>query len=250
MARKKVVTADVDDVVVVEAPDADARIDVTVAPAVRARGQTSAVEVSEDDAEDAEVSEDDTEDAEDAEDDTEEEENEGEARKFGRPPFLAIAAALLAVVALALILRRRRSSGDGVTGTGAVDIRVPVVEEQLVVEKRQTELGQVHLHKEVTEEQRTVSVPVSREEVTVERVPLDMPVDAASAPDAFAGTEVEMTMQRETPVVDKKVRAVEEVRLHKDVVNEQQQVSDTVRKERVVVEGIDEQGQERPPAPR
>jgi uncharacterized protein (TIGR02271 family) len=250
MARKKVVTADVDDVVVVEAPDADARIDVTVAPAVRARGQTSAVEVSEDDAEDAEVSEDDTEDAEDAEDDTEEEENEGEARKSGRPPFLAIAAALLAVVALALILRRRRSSGDGVTGTGAVDIRVPVVEEQLVVEKRQTELGQVHLHKEVTEEQRTVSVPVSREEVTVERVPLDMPVDAASAPDAFAGTEVEMTMQRETPVVDKKVRAVEEVRLHKDVVNEQQQVSDTVRKERVVVEGIDEQGQERPPAPR
>jgi len=247
MARKKVVTADVDDVVVVEAPDADARIDVTVAPAVRARGQTSAVEVSEDDAEDAEVSEDDT---EDAEDDTEEEENEGEARKSGRPPFLAIAAALLAVVALALILRRRRSSGDGVTGTGAVDIRVPVVEEQLVVEKRQTELGQVHLHKEVTEEQRTVSVPVSREEVTVERVPLDMPVDAASAPDAFAGTEVEMTMQRETPVVDKKVRAVEEVRLHKDVVNEQQQVSDTVRKERVVVEGIDEQGQERPPAPR
>jgi len=247
MARKKVVTADVDDVVVVEAPDADARIDVTVAPAVRARGQTSAVEVSEDDAEDAEVSEDDT---EDAEDDTEEEENEGEARKSGRPPFLAIAAALLAVVALALILRRRRSSGDGVTGTGAVDIRVPVVEEQLVVEKRQTELGQVHLHKEVTEEQRTVSVPVSREEVTVERVPLDMSVDAASAPDAFAGTEVEMTMQRETPVVDKKVRAVEEVRLHKDVVNEQQQVSDTVRKERVVVEGIDEQGQERPPAPR
>ena len=243
MARRKVVTADVDDVVVVEAPDVDAEVDVMVARAARPRRRAAVVEV----AEDVEV----TDDA--AEGDAEKDEGEeAKTKKSGGPPFLAIAVALLAIVGLALILRRRRASGEGMTvGMGGdTDIRVPVVEEQLVVEKRQAELGQVHLRKEVVEEQRTVSVPVSREEVTVEHVPLNTPVDAASATDAFAGTDVEVALQRETPVVEKKVRAVEEVRLHKDEITEQQQVSDTVRKERVIVEGIDELGQERPPSPR
>ena len=40
----------------------------------------------------------------------------------------------------------------------------------------------------------------------------------------------------EEAVVEKRVRAAEEVRLHKDVVTDQQQVSDTVRREEARVE--------------
>lgn len=43
----------------------------------------------------------------------------------------------------------------------------------------------------------------------------------------------------EEAVVGKQVRATEEVRLHKDTVAAQQQVSETARKERVTVEGSD-----------
>jgi len=43
----------------------------------------------------------------------------------------------------------------------------------------------------------------------------------------------------EEAVVGKRLREVEEVRLHKDTTQEQQQVTDTVRKERVVVDGTE-----------
>ena len=49
------------------------------------------------------------------------------------------------------------------------EVRVPVAEERLHVEKRQAELGEVQLRKTVEEEQQTVPVELEREEVRVER---------------------------------------------------------------------------------
>ena len=120
----------------------------------------------------------------------------------------------------------------------AEDVRVPVVEEELVAGKRAEELGRVHLHKDVVEEQQTVPVTVQREEVTVERVPVQGKADVSAA-DAFTEKDIDVPVMGEEAVVGKQVREVEEVRLHKDAVTEQQQVSDTVRKERVVVDGAD-----------
>jgi uncharacterized protein (TIGR02271 family) len=121
------------------------------------------------------------------------------------------------------------------------DIRVPVREEELVVGTRQEEAGQVHIHKDVVTEQQTVQVPLQHERVTVERVAFSG--DPATTADAFVARDIEVPVMGEEAVVSKRMVGVEDVVIHKDVVTEQQTVDDTVRKERVVVDGVDASGQ-------
>jgi len=124
---------------------------------------------------------------------------------------------------------------------GDEEIAVPVREEELAVGKRAREEGRVHLHKDVVAEQQTVNVPLTQERVTVERVPVAGQADVNTA-DAFQERDIDVPVRGEEAVVGKQVHATEEVRLHKEVATEQQQVSDTVRKERVTIEGTDDGG--------
>ncbi len=121
--------------------------------------------------------------------------------------------------------------------TGTDDIAVPVVEEDLVAGTRQTEQGRIRLHKDVVTEQETLTVPVTHEQVSVERVPVSG--NASVTEDAFVEGDIEVPVMGEEVVTGKQARVVEEVRLHKDTVTEQQQVSDTVRKEQVSIDGAD-----------
>ncbi len=121
------------------------------------------------------------------------------------------------------------------------DIRVPVYEEELVVGKRQEQVGDVHVHKDVVQEQESVPVTLRHEEVTVERVPITGQASQADLQNAFQDQDIDVPVMGEEVVVGKQVREVEEVRLHKQASEEQQQVSDTVRRERVVVDGVDQQ---------
>jgi len=123
-------------------------------------------------------------------------------------------------------------------------IAVPVYEEDLVVGTRQEETGRVHLHlrKEVVQEQETVPVTLRREEVTVERVPVTGQARQTDRTDAFRSQDIEAPVMGEEAVVGTQVRETEEVRLHKDVTQEQAQVTDTVREERVVIKGVDSTG--------
>ena len=128
---------------------------------------------------------------------------------------------------------------DTMTTNTENDIRVPVVEEELVAGKRMQEEGRVHIRKDVVSEQQTVSVPVTREEVHIERMAVTGAYDANTT-DAFQERDIEVPLMGEEVVVGKRAHVVEEVRLRKDQVTENEQVSDTVRKERVVVEGAEE----------
>ncbi len=123
------------------------------------------------------------------------------------------------------------------TATDGEDVRVPVMEEELVAGTREAEQGRVHLHKDVVEEQQTITVPVTREEVHVERVAASG--DVAPGTDTFVERDIEVPLMGEEVVTSKHAHVVEEVRLHKDVATETKQVSDTVRKERVEVESSD-----------
>jgi len=118
------------------------------------------------------------------------------------------------------------------------DLRVPVMEEEMVAGKRTVEGGRAHVHKEVTEKQETVSAPVMHEEVRVERVPVTGDA-AAMTDDAFVEQTIDVPVMGEELVAEKRARVAEEVRLRKQAVTEDEQVSDTVRKERVVVDGVD-----------
>ena len=108
-------------------------------------------------------------------------------------------------------------------------------EERLNVGTQEREAGHARLRKYVVTDHETVDVPVEREEVTVERTPLN-------GTEAHAGTgrigeeEVDVTLHEERPVVEKEAVAVEEVGLNKQTVRETQRVEADVRKEQVDVE--------------
>ncbi len=124
---------------------------------------------------------------------------------------------------------------------GAVDgerTSVTRHEERLNVGKERRETGAVRLKKYVVEEDETITVPLERESVEIERREI---TDAQSigAWD-FADDELEITLVEEHPVISKEVYAVEEIGLNKKVVTENRQVTERVRRERVEIEGIDE----------
>ncbi len=119
-------------------------------------------------------------------------------------------------------------------------INVPIYEEELTVGKRQEQIGDVRLHKEVVTEQESIPVTLRHEEVTVERIPFTGQANQADVKNAFKNQDIDVPVMGEEAVVGKQLHETEEVRLHKQATDEQRQVTDTVRKEHVVVEGVDE----------
>jgi uncharacterized protein (TIGR02271 family) len=114
-------------------------------------------------------------------------------------------------------------------------------EERLNVGTRSQEAGRARLRKYVVTENVTETVPVSREEVRVEREPVtDANVGKAMDGPAISEEEHEVVLHEETPVVEKEAVPVERVRLDKDTVTEQVQVSEGLRKEEIEVDGVDE----------
>jgi uncharacterized protein (TIGR02271 family) len=127
--------------------------------------------------------------------------------------------------------------GDDVSGP-ETDHAMTRSEEDVRVGTTQRETGRARLRKHVVTENVTQTVPVQREEVRVEREP----ITAANVDDAMDGPEIseeehEVVLHEEQPVVEKNVVAKERVRLDKDTVAEDVQVSEEVRKERIEADG-------------
>jgi uncharacterized protein (TIGR02271 family) len=77
-------------------------------------------------------------------------------------------------------------------------------------------------------------VPVSREEVVVEREPItDANRDAAYSGGDITEEEHEVVLREERPVVDKEAVAVERVRLGTETVRDTETVGGEVRKEEI-----------------
>ena len=115
-------------------------------------------------------------------------------------------------------------------------------EEELRVGTQTRERGRARLRKYVTTEQQTVTVPVQREEVRVEREPItDANLAAATSGPAISEEEHEVTLHEETPVVEKRAVPKERVRLDTETVTEERQVSEDVRKEQIKVDDDQEQ---------
>ncbi|UZJ27047.1 PRC and DUF2382 domain-containing protein (plasmid) [Rhodococcus antarcticus] len=107
-------------------------------------------------------------------------------------------------------------------------------EEQLNVGTRTEEAGRARLRKHVVTEQQTVTVPVSHEEVTIEREP----ITEATRGDALNGADIteeqhEVTLHAERPVVEKETVPVERIKVGTETVTGQETVTDSVRKEQV-----------------
>jgi uncharacterized protein (TIGR02271 family) len=133
---------------------------------------------------------------------------------------------------------RGEAVGDTTRGTDvgrAEGETLQLREEQLQARKQQVETGRVQLGKEVVEEQRTVDVPLTREEVTIERRPVerrpsDQPIGTGER------ETIDVPVREERVEVQKQSVVYEEVGVGKREVTETQQVSDTVRREEARIE--------------
>jgi uncharacterized protein (TIGR02271 family) len=132
--------------------------------------------------------------------------------------------------------RRPETTSTGTTATtGDAQRTMQLREEELQARKTAVETGSVHLGKDVVEEERTVDVPVSREEVYVERHPVDR--RPSDRPISESDTEtVRVPVTEEHVEVDKQPVVYEEVGVGKRVTQETRQVSDTVRREELRME--------------
>ena len=108
-----------------------------------------------------------------------------------------------------------------------------VHEEQLRAHKQPVETGEVRVRKDVVTEQQTLQVPVTREEVVVERRPAS---GTASTGDIRSGEEIRIPVKEEQAHVEKEAVVKEEVAVNKRRVTDTEQVSGTVRNEEVKVE--------------
>ena len=107
-------------------------------------------------------------------------------------------------------------------------------EERLNVGTETHEAGRARLRKHVVTEHQQVTVPVTHEEVTLEREPItETNRGAAYDGAAISEEEHEVTLHAERPVVDTEAVAVERVRLGKETVTDQETVGGEVRKEEI-----------------
>ena len=107
-------------------------------------------------------------------------------------------------------------------------------EERLHVGTESVPVGRARLRKYVVTENVTTTVPVSHEEVRLERQPItDASRDAALSGADITEAEHEVQLHAERPVVTKETVPVERVRLATESVAGQESVSADVRKEQI-----------------
>jgi uncharacterized protein (TIGR02271 family) len=123
----------------------------------------------------------------------------------------------------------RASTG---TESGTLERR----EEQLRVEKEPVQTGEVRIEKDVVEQQQSVDVPLEREEVHIERRAVDRPASG----EAFTDEEVSIPVKEERAQVSKEARVVEELGVEKEVHQDTERVTDTVKREEFRIDDEDQ----------
>jgi uncharacterized protein (TIGR02271 family) len=116
---------------------------------------------------------------------------------------------------------------------------IPLIEERLNVSKK-TSTTQYTITKEPITEEKTIEVPVTHEELIVEkRPPKDSTSSSAQGP-VKSKTEIKVPVMREEVEITKERFVKEEVVVKKKPVTETRTVSDTVTSERIKMSGTAE----------
>lgn len=139
-----------------------------------------------------------------------------------------------------------RAEGDRAYAEGDLnrDGTIDIVEERMLIAKREADVGRVRVRSYVREIPVEESVNLREERVSIER----RPVDRAATDADFRDQTIEAREYAEEAVVNKEARVVEEVALRKDVQDREEVVRDTLRKTEVEIEddrsatGADTQG--------
>jgi uncharacterized protein (TIGR02271 family) len=113
------------------------------------------------------------------------------------------------------------------------ELRVQRTEEELRAGTREREAGALNVRKRVRTDREQVRVPTRHEEVSVERVPVN---DREASEAEIGDDEVSMPVVEEEVVTEKRPVVKEELRIRKDVVEDEEVVEENVRKEEIDVD--------------
>lgn len=133
----------------------------------------------------------------------------------------------------------RDTDSDRSRESGAVEEeRIPIVEEQLNVGKREVERGGARVRSYVRETPVHEQVTLRDENVSVERRPVDRSLERGELDrgDMLQERTIEMTETNEVPVVEKEARVKEEMVIRKTADQRTEDVEDTVRRTEVDVD--------------
>lgn len=117
-------------------------------------------------------------------------------------------------------------------------IVIPVIEEQLHVGTELVETGRVRVSKQVHEETQTIDIPVTREVVDVQRVPINQVVTEVP-PSRQEGDTLILPVVREEVVTSIRLVLVEEVRITRRQERTTDHQTVTLRHETVSIDRID-----------
>jgi uncharacterized protein (TIGR02271 family) len=110
--------------------------------------------------------------------------------------------------------------------------RLERMEERLVPHVERVMAGQVVVTRRVVEEPERVSVTLAHDQLELERNRVDRPLEPGEEPIVTRGEETLLLVVEERLEVRRVPYVVEEIRLRRQVVREEREITDTVRKER------------------
>ena len=126
----------------------------------------------------------------------------------------------------------------GTTAASATgETAIPIVEEELVVGKREVDRGGVRIYSHVVERPVDADINLREEHINVERRAVNRPATAGDFA-AGSGSVFEMSATGEEAVVGKTSRVVEELLVGKQSSEHTEAIHDTVRKTEVDVENL------------
>jgi uncharacterized protein (TIGR02271 family) len=127
-----------------------------------------------------------------------------------------------------------------VTTASGVDepLVIPVVAEELTVEKRQVTRGTVRIHTRVETREEVVDEPLRREEIAVEHVPVNALVEGEAPLPHYENEVFVIPILEEVLVVQKRLLLKEEVRITRRSATMSKPLQVTLRREVVEIERI------------
>ena len=130
----------------------------------------------------------------------------------------------------------RASAPTSIGASKKEDVRIPLMEEEIGIEKVSRETGHVRIHKTVKTEEKRFSVPVTREDVVIERVSASEDDARLSSELAFKEQTLDLPLHEEDVQVTKRTRVRENIVVHPVIQAAEKEASASLRHEEVEID--------------
>jgi stress response protein YsnF len=115
-------------------------------------------------------------------------------------------------------------------------IKIPVLEEQLVIEKELLPIDRVVLKKTVDIEEVRKSIDLAEETIHINTVPVNQYISEAPPVVRYEGEKAIYSVVKEVLVIEKRLVLVEEIHITKSLHHKKAEVHETLRSEKIQIE--------------